>query len=327
MEVSEIIEAVDIVDFISQYVDLELKGGEYWGISPFTFPPENTPSFSVRRETGKFYDFSSGKGGNIISFVTELLNISVPEAIETIKKFAGITEDVSMRHRLEATKIAKKYRISTKSEKVCDASVLPSDYMDRYEFNKEKLKVWNDEGIDYEVMRQYGVMYDAYSDRIVYPIKNVNGDIINVSGRTLDPDYKAHGLRKYTYFKSIGAVPTIYGLSDNIEYIRNAGEIILFEGAKSVMLAASWGILNTGAMLTSHISQKQFEILLRLGVNVVVAFDSDVDVSKDENVKRLRRYLPCFWVKNIKGILPEKYSPVDKGFDTFIYLYENKVRL
>ena len=189
------------------------------------------------------------------------------------------------------------------------------------------MKVWNDEGIDYEVMRQYGVMYDAYSDRIVYPIKNVNGDIINVSGRTLDPDYKAHGLRKYTYFKSIGAVPTIYGLSDNIEYIRNAGEIILFEGAKSVMLAASWGILNTGAMLTSHISQKQFEIILRLGVNVVVAFDSDVDVSKDENVKRLRRYLPCFWVKNIKGILPEKYSPVDKGFDTFIYLYENKVRL
>ncbi len=54
LETEDLIEEIDIVDYISQFVELEEKGGEYWGLSPFK--EEKTPSFSVRRETGEFYD-------------------------------------------------------------------------------------------------------------------------------------------------------------------------------------------------------------------------------------------------------------------------------
>ena len=57
MELEELISSIDIVDFISQYVELEQKNDEFWGISPFK--EEKTPSFSVRREINQWYDFSS----------------------------------------------------------------------------------------------------------------------------------------------------------------------------------------------------------------------------------------------------------------------------
>jgi len=67
MEVSDILEAVDIVEYISQYCDLEEKGEELWALSPFK--KENTPSFSVNPEKKCWYDFSSGLGGNLLDFV------------------------------------------------------------------------------------------------------------------------------------------------------------------------------------------------------------------------------------------------------------------
>lgn len=61
MEISELLESVDILDYISQFAEFEEKNGEWWCLSPLR--DEKTPSFSVRRETQQFYDFSSGKGG------------------------------------------------------------------------------------------------------------------------------------------------------------------------------------------------------------------------------------------------------------------------
>lgn len=56
MELSELIESVDILEYISQYTEFTEKNGEYWALSPFK--DEKTPSFSVRKETNSFYDFS-----------------------------------------------------------------------------------------------------------------------------------------------------------------------------------------------------------------------------------------------------------------------------
>jgi hypothetical protein len=65
---------------------------------------------------------------------------------------------------------------------------------------KDKLKVWYDEGIPFDIMNKYQVRYDPFSNRIVFPIRDNNGEIINVKGRTLDIDYKAKKIRKYTHF-------------------------------------------------------------------------------------------------------------------------------
>ena len=98
--------------------------------------------------------------------------------------------------------------------------------------------VWQKEGITDEALESFGVKYDSFSDRLVYPVRNLNGDIVNVCGRTLDPLYKEKKIRKYTYFKSWGGcLDVIYGLYEGMDAIKANKEVILFEGAKSCMLA------------------------------------------------------------------------------------------
>lgn len=331
MEVSEIIDQVDILEYISQFCDLEEKSdGEFWGLSPLQ--EENTPSFSVNDEIQKFYDFSSGHGGNVLDFVCLYNQCDFRQGLEILKKYANISENdatVAPR-RLLATTIAKRFGVvkrKSKSENIHKSQILLKNYMDRYEKNEGKLSAWRDEGISLESMERFQVRYDPFSNRIVYPIRNMSGDIINVCGRTLDPLFKEKGLRKYTYFKSFGLLDTIYGLAENMEFIRKEEEVILFEGAKSVMLADGWGIKNTGALLTSHLSDRQMKILIRLGVRVVFALDAEINIRKDINIRKLLPYVPVEWVSNRNNLLDNKDAPVDKGEDVFRKLYRERRRL
>lgn len=323
MEIQELVDSVDIVEYISQYLDLEEVNGEFWCLSPFK--DEKTPSFSVRRETNQWYDFSSGRGGNIIHFVREYHNVGYNRALEIIKEYANISDDISQKStKLGCVSIAKKFKQLTTKEKQSKSGVLNSDYMDRYEINAAKLQSWVDEGIDFETLMYFGVRYDSFSNRIVYPIKSYGGDIINVCGRTLDKDYKAKKLRKYSYFFPLGILDTLYGISDSIDYIREKKEVIIFEGAKSVMLAYQWGIKNTCALLTSHLNPQQLKFLIKLGVRVVFALDEDVDIRQDQNIKKLKRYVTVEWVKNKDNLLSEKMSPVDMGEEVWKSLYERR---
>lgn len=326
MDIAKLVEQVNMVDYISRYVDLEERGDEWWGLSPFK--QENTPSFSVSPELHRFYDFSSGKYGDIIQFIQLYHDCSFGKAVRLLQEFAGIDGNISsMRStRMQSTDIAKRFAVKTSNNKASSRIKLPSDYMDRYEWREDKFVTWLDEGISLDAMRFFQVRYDAFSDRIVHPIKDVEGNIINVCGRTLDPLYKEHGLRKYTYFKPLGTLNTIYGLSDNIQSIKDKKEIILFEGAKSVMKAYSWGIRNSGAVLTSHLNDNQFAILLRLGVRVVFALDSDIDIREDKNIMRLKPYARVEWVTDWENLLQPKEAPVDRGKDVFQHLYEQRIK-
>lgn len=330
MESSEIVDAVDIVEYISQYIDLEQKGREFWGISCFT--DEHTPSFSVDPNKKVWKDFSSGKGGNLVQFVMDHDGASVHEALNILKKYANISDsdDKQTVTRLEATKIARRYKDKLRKPPKTIAKPLPSDCMSQYEFRKDKLQLWVDEGISWKTLAKYGVRYDAFDDRIVYPVKDYDGNIISICGRTCDPDYKAKKLRKYTYKQQIGALDTIYGFYDSKSSIINHKEIILFEGAKSCMKAYDWGVMNTGALLTSHLSMNQLKFLIRLcsftKVVVVFALDSDIDISKDDNIKRLCAYAQVQWVKNRDDLLQPKDSPTDHGKDIFLDLYERRER-
>lgn len=330
MEVSEIIEQVDILEYISQFCELEEKhDGEFWGLSPLK--EENTPSFSVNVDKQRFYDFSSGKGGNVLDFICQYHGCEFRKGLAILKKYANITDDMSVEgeapKRLLSTTIAKRFRPNKHNRKESKSTILPADYMNRYELNRGKLAVWESEGITAESMDRFQVRYDPFSNRIVYPIKNTSGDIINVCGRTLDPQFKEKKLRKYTYFKPLGLLDTIYGLSENMEYIRQKKEVILFEGAKSVMIADGWGIKNTGAILTSHLNPYQFQLLIRLGVTVVFALDAEVDIREDQNIRKLMPYVRVEWVRNKDGLLGDKDAPVDRGFEVFQKLYEERRRL
>ena len=93
------------------------------------------------------------------------------------------------------------------------------------------------------------------------------------------------------------------------------------------MIADGWGIKNTGAILTSHLNPYQFKLLIRLGITVVFALDAEVDIRDDVNIKKLLPYVKVEWVRNKRGLLEDKDAPVDKGFEVFQTLYEERGRL
>lgn len=325
MELEDLIRSIDIVEYISQFVELEQRNQEWWGLSPFK--SERTPSFSVRQTPPFFYDYSSGCGGNVFSFVKRYFNCSNREAVEILKKYAGVEgELVAVRDKMAATNVFKRYMKPKNTVKAVKTTVLPENYMERYQKSDEKLAVWRSEGISDASLTRFQVYYDDFSDRLVYPIRNLEGKIVNIGGRTLDPGWKEKKLRKYCYFFGWGRMDTIYGLSENREYIRKEKEIILFEGCKSVLLADTWGIRNTGAILTSHLNGDQMKALAKLGCSVVFALDKDVDVFEDKNIRKLKQYVNVFYIYDKDNLLDEKDSPVDKGEEVFKKLYAARKR-
>ena len=324
LEVEELLEHIDIVEYIGQFVDLEEKDGEWWGLSPFT--AEQTPSFSVDGEQQLYYDFSSGHGGNVLTFIQRHFKVNFRRAIEIAEAYAGIDSTAVLTPK-PATIIALKKFAKKKEKNVQPHGALSDNVMDRYEFNKDKLQLWVDDGIPLATLKRYGVRYDAFSDRIVYPVKNSAGKIVSISGRTADPQWHEKHLKKYTYFQPLGQCDLIYNLSDAIDEIKRKKEIILFEGAKSVMLADTFGFKNTGALLTSHLNPYQTKILIGLGVRVVFALDAGILIDEDAQVKRMRHFLPIEYIWNYNKLLEQKESPVDRGQEVFKILYENRRRL
>lgn len=331
MEVSDLLALVPIEEYVGQYVELIEKGGELWGLSPFK--DEKTPSFSIRPEQGIFYDFSSGCGGNLVDFIMKYHDVSLARAIHMIRKYANVSDDENgeLVAKLQTAKVAKKYKPSSKKTKAPIYSILPDDYMNRFEFDRDKLQIWSDEGISFATMNECGVRFDSFSNRIMYPIHNLDGKIINVCGRTLDPDYKSKGLRKYTYIQQLGTLDILYGFHWCKNDAVRSGEIILFEGAKSVMKCKTWGINNAAALLTSHLNQHQMNYLIRFGnlnrVRVVFALDEDIDIRKDKYISTLSKYVRVEWIRNRDNLLSEKDSPVDQGEEIFRRLYAMRVKL
>jgi DNA primase len=225
---------------------------------------------------------------------------------------------------LSATKTIKKYKQALNKKAPAKHSHLPIDEMNKYENNKEKLKIWTDEGISYDVMEKYQVRYDPVDNRIVFPIKDINGNIICTKGRTLYPDWKEKGLRKYTYKQSIGDLDFFFGHYEHLDEIKKANELILFEGEKSVMLMESWGFYNTGAILTSHLNDYILPILIKLGVRIVFALDKEIDIQKDENIKKLSRFVKVEYIYDKDKLLEPKMAPVDKGKEKWLLLYEGR---
>ena len=158
MEIDDLVQSVNIVEYISQFVDLEEKGGEWWGLS--CFREEKTPSFSVREKPPCFYDFSSGKNGSILNFIKYYNNCSFGEAVDILKRYAGCDGDVKPTKKLAAVEVAKRYKGRKKQVKVSQAKILPDDYMLRYERNPEKLAVWEAEGISKASLERFQVAYD-----------------------------------------------------------------------------------------------------------------------------------------------------------------------
>ena len=327
LELSDLVDAVDLVAYVGQYRALELRrDGCYWGLSPFK--EENTPSFNIDPGKQLYYDFSTGRGGDALQFAKDYHGVGTAEAARFLMKFAGITDEDLGAVRLDAAKIARQYRPRQPAKGAALPSFLPKDYMDAmYEKAPDKLAIWLAEGISVQSMERFRVRYDSVTNRLVFPVRDMAGNIINVCGRTLDEDFKTKKTPKYIYMRSIGSMPTIFGFADNEQFIREENRMILFEGSKSVMLADTWSIRNTGALLTSHLSEWQMRELIRLQIPVVFALDKDIDVRADKRIGRLSRYVTVEAIVDAGDLLQPKMAPVDAGAATFQKLYDERIRI
>lgn len=329
MTVGDIVTSTDIGAYIGQYVELRPEGKELFGLCPFHH--EDTPSFSVTPDKNQWYCFGCHKGGNILTFIAQYHKVKSAEAVKILCDYAGVSKDSLSGAQLNA--ILRSMRPKPFSTKKSTYIPLRDDVMEQYENNYEKLKVWVDEGIHPTVLENHQVRYDPADNRIVYPIVDMDGRIVAVCGRTLNPNYKKEKdrrgkpIRKYSYYQHIGTMDLLYGLYENLEYIQEKRQVIVFEGAKSVMKAESYGYDNAVALQTSHINPNQAKLLIRLQCDIVMALDSDVNIRNDPQIQLLQRYANVYWARNLRHLLGEKMAPVDAGKEVWEEIFANKIKL
>ncbi|MEI6296248.1 MAG: CHC2 zinc finger domain-containing protein [bacterium] len=317
----ELIDMVDIVEYISQYVELQEKGDDLWGNSPFN-PNDINPSFSVTPSSQLWYCFSTNQGGNLLNFIMLYEKCNFRTAIEKLKAHFGIKDEIAFVSKPEIIKILKEYRPKFKKERIIDRKILDESYLKQ--FKKCNILEWQEEGISQEIMDKYGIRLDTNQSRIITPIYDNDGNLINVSGRTVDVNWKDFGLPKYIYYLPLNTVNFLFALNIKREIILAKKEIILVESAKSVMKLDGFGFENSVAVLTSHLNDEQMKILITLGANIVVAFDKDAKPREDKNIERLKRFCKVEIVEDRWNLLGEKDAPMDCGIDAWNKLYEER---
>lgn len=183
-------------------------------------------------------------------------------------------------------------------------------------------RLFLDEGISWETQKLFEVGYSIKDNCITIPIRDDLGRLVGVKGRTT-LDYKKLGTSKYWFPVPAPKSQILYGLDKTYDYIKKEKRVYVFEGEKSVMKAWSWNMKNTVSIGGHELSEAQIMKLERLGVEIVIAFDSNIKVAeiKGEAKKfmiadKLFAILPH---KN-KNVLGAKDAPVDFGHEFFLKL-------
>lgn len=320
-------EKVDLVEYVKLDFErlewsLEYRNKEWWGKCPNPNHEEKTASFCVSEEKKTFFCFGCHWGGDIFNYVMGMEGISFYKAL---RKLVGENEIPKIKAPVIA-RIFKKYKKDLQ-EKMLQRFFLRPDVMDIYDH--QPIKEWVEEGIGIEQLEKYQVRYDLRNERIVFPIWDDKGNIIAISGRTLNPDYKELKIKKYCYYNKIQDLDFLYGYWQNKELIHSAKEMIVFEGAKSVHKAEGWGYNNVCALLTSHISPEQLPEIIKSGCKeIVLALDSDIKKKMlFEESKLLRRFMRVSYIYDKDKLLGEKMAPVDMGKEVWDKLYKERREL
>lgn len=187
------------------------------------------------------------------------------------------------------------------------------------------------EGIPLYIQSYYDIHLSFRHNRILYPHFHWNdkSKLVGLVGRTLEPEYNKYGIPKYLniidgYVKG----SNVYGISHNIKAIKKYGYAIVFESEKSVLKLASNQMFAGVSVGTKSITYEQRAILISLDVEIILAFDKDVneDAVRWEALK-LRRFSKVSYIIDREGLLGEKDSPIDKGGDVWEQLFKTRIQM
>lgn len=323
----EINDNADLLAYAQQTLDLEQRGNDYFAHCPLH--RDDTPSLSFTPSKNSYYCFSCGASGGMIGYLMDFEGMEFEDAVEKAAGLANI--DMSKMCQSKTMILLKKWRMflqSKQKKEVYKHSIIPMTAFTK--FSKEEVPEWLKEGISQEVMDLFDIRIDNYSNRIVYPVYDIDGNLINIKGRTRYENYKKLKLPKYMNYYTVGVMDYFQGLEKTLKYIKEQNEIIIFESIKSVMKAYGWGYKNCVSAEKHTLTPEQISLLVKLKVNVVFAYDSDVsynDGEVKENIDMLRKVTNVYVISDkdlLLGGSTTKNAPVDCGQDIWEELYFSK---
>lgn len=319
----------DLLEYVSEQMEMEKRGSDYFGHCPLH--TDITPSFSITPSKNSYYCFSCGKSGGIIGYLMDYEGMQFEKAVEKAAKIANL--DLNTMCKSHTISFLKKLRtIAFKKESDFNHEILPITELNKY--RKEPAWEWLNEGIPQDIMDLFGVRIDTWQNRIVYPVYDIQGNLINIKARTRYPNYKQLKIPKYINYYPIGTMDYFQGLNITLPDVKDKKEIIIFESVKSVMKAYSWGYKNCASAEKHTLTKEQLDLLVKLKVNVVFAYDTDINYFKNhevkQNIDKLKRVTNVYIIEDKNKLLGGKESknaPVDCGEETWCELYETKRKI
>lgn len=345
-------ERADIVEVISEYVQLKKAGRYMKGLCPFH--DEKTPSFSVDPIKQLYHCFGCAEGGNVYSFIMRKEGLEFREAVERLAQRTGFQlhyEGVDQEYRKQEGRKERLVRlhrlaVDTYSEYLyAQGGDKARQYLEARGLEET---IWKDFGLGYApaqwdflyrravqggftpqeigesglfVKGERGV-YDRFRDRVIFPIEGTRDEVIGLGGRIID-----QGTPKYMnspetaiYVKS----RNLYSLNRARREIMRLGYVIIVEGYTDVIFLWQAGIRNAVATLGTALGEEHFRLLSRLTNQVILAFDADsagLDAS-ERGLAFLTKFNLDFRVLR----LPAGKDPADfareSGKDEFLQLKE-----
>lgn len=305
-KIDEIRESCDIVDVISDYVKLQPSGRNYKALSPFT--KEKTPSFVVSPDKQIYKCFSSGKGGNVFTFIMEMEKISFPEAVEITAKRCGVdiskyvkgpaAPDPAELTTHETLKWAARlfnrllnsadgqeglnYFITKRGLTQKTITTFGLGYApDQWEYLLSHAKR-SDKPLDHLVKTglvyhnpKKNSYYDYFRNRVMFPIFSIGGQVVGFGGRTLSNDKNVPKYVNSPESQVFDKSKVLYGLHAAKEAIRKEGLAILVEGYMDVLALHQAGLNNAVASCGTALTREQAKILRRYTEEVLFIYDGD----------------------------------------------------
>lgn len=179
------------------------------------------------------------------------------------------------------------------------------------------------DGISLNTQRFWGVGYDPYTNRLTIPIYSEIGDLVTIKGRIFQ-EQVADGQNKYLYLFPINKGRILFGLDKNLDAILQQGKVYVTESEKAVMQLYEMGYYGV-ATGGSKISKHQINMLTRLGVQIIFAYDKDIGEEELNNIaSQFVDGVPVYAIIDKDGILGEKESPSDDVMK-WIHLVQNNI--
>jgi DNA primase len=293
-----------VSEVVGKRVKLKKAGREWKGLSPFQ--QEKSPSFTVNDQKGFYHDFSSGKHGDIISFLMETEGVGFAEAVERLASMAGMalpaaTPDAARHEQRRKTlydvvDLAAKFFADTLASRhgakargyLGDRAISPATQLqfrigyappDRFAL-KEHL---GSQGIPVEDMVEAGLLvagddipvpYDKFRDRVMFPITDIRNRVIAFGGRALEKEVAAKYMNSpETPLFHKG--DNLYNLSTARAATHNGAALIVVEGYVDVIAMVTTGFAATVAPLGTALTENQLMLLWKMADEPILCFDGD----------------------------------------------------